>query len=261
MNKLLLLLVTLLPPIIGCIAFYLFDKKREPIRLIIRLTLYGFLCIITVITITNFLLMLFPHLDIDIYHINNYSIIEIIIYTTIVIALLEEGNKWLFTYLIGTKNRSNDEYYDNVVYAVFVSLGFAVIENVSYVLENGISVALVRCITAVPAHLIFALFMGYFMGLAKEKKRIKYYIMSFIVPIILHSIYDFIAIYYSNVIVLFIFLIIFLITGIILIVKLRKVSSARIIYPKYCLRCGLEVNDTICACGNEKILEYGVYDK
>ena len=58
--------------------------------------------------------------------------------------------------------------FDGVVYAVFVALGFALWENISYVLMYGLSTALVRAVTAVPGHACFGVFMGVWYGLAKR---------------------------------------------------------------------------------------------
>jgi RsiW-degrading membrane proteinase PrsW (M82 family) len=80
------------------------------------------------------------------------------------------------------------------VYAVFISLGFAAVENVMYVMGNGFGTGIMRAITAVPAHAIFGVTMGFYFGMAKfyEKKRNELKLKALIYPIILHGIYDFI---------------------------------------------------------------------
>ncbi len=60
-----------------------------------------------------------------------------------------------------------DYRFDGIVYAVFVSLGFAALENVEYVTGYGLSVAPTRALLAIPGHFGFAVFMGYFYGRAK----------------------------------------------------------------------------------------------
>jgi len=89
--------------------------------------------------------------------------------------------------------------YDGVVYAATVSLGFALYENIGYVLNYGLSTALVRAITAVPGHACFGVFMGIWYGLAKRwalredenaSKLFRY--LSVIVPAFIHGCYDFI---------------------------------------------------------------------
>lgn len=77
---------------------------------------------------------------------------------------------------------------------LILSLGFAAVENVLYVMGNGFGTGISRAITAVPAHAIFGITMGFYFGLAKfyEKKRNQLKIKALFYPIILHGIYDFI---------------------------------------------------------------------
>ena len=76
------------------------------------------------------------------------------------IALMEEGVKFFFMFLITRKNKNFNCLFDGVVYAVFVSLGFAAAENILYVYQLGVGNALLRMVTAVPAHCFFAVFMA-----------------------------------------------------------------------------------------------------
>ena len=92
------------------------------------------------------------------------------------------------------KSPSFNEQFDGIVYAVFVSLGFAGVENVMYVMDGGMQTALSRSLTAVPAHAIFGVTMGYYLGIAHmyEELKSKYLVKALLVPIVLHGIYDFI---------------------------------------------------------------------
>jgi RsiW-degrading membrane proteinase PrsW (M82 family) len=112
----------------------------------------------------------------------------------VVAGFTEELFKFLALYLLIWKSPSFNEKFDGIVYAVFVSLGFAGVENVIYVMEGGMQVAVTRAITAVPAHAIFGVTMGYYMGIAHMYRELKgkYLGRALLVPIILHGIYDFI---------------------------------------------------------------------
>ena len=73
----------------------------------------------------------------------------------VVVALSEEGFKYL---LLKKRTWYSSEFncqFDGVVYAVFVALGFALWENISYVLMYGLGTAAVRAVTAVPGHACF----------------------------------------------------------------------------------------------------------
>lgn len=112
-------------------------------------------------------------------------------------ALPEEFCKLLFLYLFIWKSRYFDEYYDGIEYAAFVGLGFAGLENVLYVFQGGLGVAVGRALFAVPAHFFFAIIMGYFFAFAKFRpwKKKFYLTLAYICPVIMHGIYDFILMY------------------------------------------------------------------
>ncbi len=117
-----------------------------------------------------------------------------------VVAISEELSKYL---LLRKKTWRNAEFncqYDGIVYAVAVSLGFALWENISYVTMYGFSTALLRAVTAIPGHACFGVFMGVFYGLAKshdylgDKGSADFYsVLSVVVPVLLHGAYDYIA--------------------------------------------------------------------
>ena len=86
----------------------------------------------------------------------------------VVVAVSEEGSKYYFMNRRVWNNREFNCSYDGVVYAVFTSLGFALWENISYVLSYGFGTALVRAVTAIPGHASFGVFMGAFYGAAKR---------------------------------------------------------------------------------------------
>ena len=118
----------------------------------------------------------------------------------VVVACSEEGAKY---FMLKRRTWNSPEFncqYDGVVFAVFVSLGFAVWENISYVLHYGFTTALVRAVTAIPGHTCFGVFMGVFYGFARnlenqglkrEAKQCRAF--SVVVPALLHGTYDYIA--------------------------------------------------------------------
>ncbi len=118
----------------------------------------------------------------------------------VVVAVSEEGFKYL---LLRRRTWSSPAFncqFDGVVYAVFVSLGFALWENIDYVVMYGFGTALLRAVTAVPGHACFGVFMGAFYGLARRyenygepgRSRLCRW-LAVIVPALLHGSYDFIA--------------------------------------------------------------------
>lgn len=84
-----------------------------------------------------------------------------------VVAPVEEGCKYYFLKKRTWRHPAFNYRFDGVVYAVFVSLGFAALENIGYVMQFGLAVALTRAVFSIPAHMSFAVFMGVFYGRAK----------------------------------------------------------------------------------------------
>ena len=112
----------------------------------------------------------------------------------VVAGFSEELFKFLALYLLFWRTSVINEKFDGIVYATFVSLGFAGVENVLYVIEGGLSTGMVRAITAVPAHAIFGITMGFYAGQARfyDKERKQLLQKALLWPIFLHGTYDFI---------------------------------------------------------------------
>jgi RsiW-degrading membrane proteinase PrsW (M82 family) len=79
------------------------------------------------------------------------------------------------------------------MYAVMVGMGFATLENIAYVLQNGVGTGITRMFLSVPAHATFAVLMGYHVGLAKfnPARRGWYFLLAIIWPVIFHGTFDF----------------------------------------------------------------------
>ena len=87
----------------------------------------------------------------------------------ICVPLAEEGLKYLALRFGTWKNPAFNFTFDAIVYAVVVSLGFATLENVLYVMNYmSLQVAIVRGIMSVPLHCTCGVFMGYFYGMARN---------------------------------------------------------------------------------------------
>lgn len=114
-----------------------------------------------------------------------------------VVAMAEEGSKLLFLKRKTWNSPYFDHRFDGVVYAVFVSLGFAAFENVKYVFNYGLSVALPRAFLAIPGHMSFAVLMGVFYSRAKYCERrckqggkVLNLLLAYLLPVLLHGAYD-----------------------------------------------------------------------
>ena len=108
------------------------------------------------------------------------------------IACNEELWKLVVFLIAAFPHRFFNEPLDGIVYAVLVAMGFASAENVLYAYRFGFETIAVRAFTAVPAHLVFAVVIGYFAGLAKfnPEKRILLLAQGFGLAVLLHGAYD-----------------------------------------------------------------------
>ncbi|MFD1707116.1 glutamic-type intramembrane protease PrsW [Siminovitchia sediminis] len=116
-------------------------------------------------------------------------------------ALLEEFFKWFVLFLAIYKHAEFDEPFDGIVYGASISLGFATVENILYLAVNGVGFALGRALLPVSSHALFGVIMGYYLGKAKfqnKKSQKRWLFYSFLVPFILHGLYDFILVSEKN---------------------------------------------------------------
>lgn len=141
-------------------------------------------------------------------------------------SLLEEFFKWFILFYTVYKHISFDEPYDGVVYGAAVSLGFATVENIFYLVANGFEHAIGRALLPVSSHALFGVIMGFYLGKSKfalVKNKI-WIFLSLLIPFLLHGTYDFILISQTNWIQYIVPFMIFLWW-----LGLRKVKKARIL--------------------------------
>lgn len=129
---------------------------------------------------------------------NAFHITSISVLAYLVVGVIEEGSKfWSMR-----RNTWNSPYFetrfDGIVYAVWVSLGFAIFENIKYVFSYGLTVAPSRALLAIPAHTAFAVLMGYFYGRAKYQDDTGNHTganilcaIGYIAAVLLHGTYDY----------------------------------------------------------------------
>ena len=181
-----LLLLALAPVCIIAVYVYLRDKyEKEPIPLLMKSMGAGALIVLPIILIEKAFMAVMPVMP---------QPGEALYTAFLVAAFTEESFKFIALYVLIWQNKNFNEKFDGIVYAVFVSLGFAAIENIMYVFQHGEMTGYVRMLVSVPGHAIFGITMGYYFGLAKfyYKHRRMLLIRAILYPIILHGVFDFI---------------------------------------------------------------------
>lgn len=186
-----LFLVLVIGPSVA-IMVYIYSKDkydREPKVLLVKLFFFGVLTTLPAALVEGLAITDIKAIQ------ESGNLVTIFLYSLLGVSLVEEGFKYLALRLGIRKSKYFNQMYDSIVYSVFVSLGFATIENILYILAYGGGSAIMRAITAVPGHAIFGVTMGYYLGMAtfcynKEKKK-TYMTMSILMPVLLHGVYDF----------------------------------------------------------------------
>lgn len=190
MNTLIILLTALAPVAILALYIYYKDKESpEPTTLLLKAFALGLM------TVPLSLCISIPSELIGLYSEGATSIIGSIRLSFFGAAIPEEAAKLFMLWLVLRNNRYFNEKMDGIVYAVFISLGFAALENAMYLFNNAeeyISVGISRAIFAVPAHFCFGILMGYYYSLAKfyPHSTNSNRCLVFLAPVIAHGIYD-----------------------------------------------------------------------
>jgi len=224
MDTFFLVAVALLPAIVLCgYVFYKDRVEKEPIKLLLLLLFLGALsCLPAAILEGVFdgaLSAILPEqADAAAWGYGVTEMPSLYLYrfleSFIVIALVEEGLKFIIMYLVTGRNKAFNSLFDGIIYAVFVSLGFAALENILYVFSNGLSVGIMRAVLSVPGHMFFGVMMGYYYSLwhvtekvsqqekalkscglinssAEETKSGGNLFKSLLIPVLAHGFYDF----------------------------------------------------------------------
>jgi len=152
------LLLAALPALPILIILRRLDRARpEPLGLVGKSVLYGFVAIAPAALVEALLAWFLPSFP---------GLAGRFVEAFVVAALVEEGIKFVFVRRYLWKRREFDEAADGIVYAVSLSMGFAIVENFLFT-WNDPGVLILRSVTAVPLHAIATGFMGYWFGVEK----------------------------------------------------------------------------------------------
>ena len=172
------LLVTIGAPLV-IIAFIVYsDKFKEPLDLILKTFFLGiFLCI--------------PAGELNSWLIQSPD-------QSYFAGLTEESLKFIVLYFYIRPKAAFNEPMDAIVYGTIASLGFATLENLTYVYSgspesDSFTIAIIRAISAIPLHACCGIIMGYFFGLHAFLGSKSALIKSLIIPISIHATYNYLT--------------------------------------------------------------------
>ncbi len=192
-----LMALAILPGLLIIIYIMRKDKvEKEPVPLIIKLLILGAVACVPAAflesAITNFL----PYFS-------EGSLAYAITFAFCCAAMIEELCKLALLALGSWTNRAFNYRFDGVVYGVSIAVGFAVLENVMYVMQGGLATALMRAFLSVPLHAFCGVFMGALYAMAKKASVQHtgnsglYLAGAYVIPVVIHGIYDTFCFWYS----------------------------------------------------------------
>lgn len=192
-HNLQLLVLAVAPALFLLLYLYYKDRhEREPVALVSRTFFAGALMAVPVL-VTHWLVVAPAAAALGIAGGRGYLWWQ----AFVAAGLLEEVFKFLAVIWVAYRNPNFNEPYDGIIYAAAASLGFATIENVIYVLQGDVSLGVARAVMAVPAHAMFGIAMGYYLGRVKFARRpverLRLWLAALAVPVLLHGFYDVLA--------------------------------------------------------------------
>ncbi len=258
-----LLILSILPVVLMGYIIYKNDKvEKESPGLLCKLFLGGIGAVAITLIITILVYLFFPVFAST----ESLDLIMLIPYCFIIVGLVEEGSKWIILKGLTWKNKEFNYIYDAIVYAVFVSLGFAALENIIYVLNGGIATAITRTIFSIPGHTFFGVFMGYYYGLAKQaeingniKLEKKNLYLSLLVPTTLHGIFDY-CLFSMQPLLIIVYLIFVIFLYVKAFKRIKQLGNIKLNFLRqdvtkkyFCPNCGTEITSNYCySCGHKK---------
>lgn len=195
MNNIVLILISCVPVIILLKIIYDNDKiEKEPKWLLFLIFIGGCISFI----VTKELTKIYSYYMPELLQITQETF-DLMLISFAGIAIIEEVSKYIILNIFTWRSKYFNEVYDAVLYSVFISLGFCVIENIVYLMDGNIQTLILRSAFSVPAHTCFGILMGYNYGFSKyyskntiDGEQFYYRYAAFFFPVIFHGAYDYI---------------------------------------------------------------------
>ena len=176
------------PALVAMAYFDRLDSKRpEPRRTLRLVALAGALSAIPIVVLGQFLQAFSPP---------DATYAGAVYMSFVIAAFPEEAGKLASMVLFAWRRPEFDERMDGIVYGARAGLGFALVENVAYLLfmpaslGEYVSVFIGRAVLAVPGHATWGGFMGYFAARRRFDGTGPGMIGGYAIAVLLHGIYD-----------------------------------------------------------------------
>lgn len=181
MSVALLLVSALVPSLLIMRYFHARDRYPEPQRVLWATFGFGVLSVFGIVIVFTWA----PLVD----HIENLYA-RGVADAFLMAAIPEELVKLLVLVRYCARHKEFEEPIDGLVYGAAVALGFATFENLLYVADGGLGVALMRAFTAVPGHAFSGAILGWHVSQWKFFRRREAVAIGYAWVVLLHGLYD-----------------------------------------------------------------------
>ncbi|PIC81249.1 PrsW family intramembrane metalloprotease [Sporosarcina sp. P18a] len=177
-----ILLTVAIAPALALFSYLYLRKQiaKEPSKTLFHAFIYG--------AIMTFPILFIQHVFEE-EHVFTNEFFRNVIFT----SSLEEFFKWIIIFILVYKTIEFEDAYDGILYGASVSLGFATVENILYLLSFGLDTAFLRALLPVSSHALFGVVMGYYFGKAKfsaMSEKAKWIAIACLAPLLLHVLYN-----------------------------------------------------------------------
>jgi hypothetical protein len=181
MIGLLLAVSAVVPSLLIMHYFHARDRHREPRRVLWTAFGLGVLCLLGVVFVVPAAIL--------VEKVGN-PWAQGTLKSFFVAAFPEELLKLIVLYAYVRPHEEFDEPIDGLIYGAAVSLGFATLENILYVVQGGVGLAVLRAFTAVPMHAFGGAILGYYVARHKFEKKRGLLLEGYLIVVLLHGLYD-----------------------------------------------------------------------
>lgn len=187
MHLFILLVVAVAPPL-AFLGYVLSSDRyeREPAMMVLLTLLFGCVSAIPA-TFAERLLSLIPALQAGGFR-------GAALMSFVAISPVEEAAKLAVVMLFAWGNANFNEENDGIVYVTASAIGFALFENVLYVLSHGFMTGVARAVTSIPLHVFCGVVMGFFVGNARfardRQTSAAFVALGFALAWLAHGVYD-----------------------------------------------------------------------
>ena len=199
--SLLLPLYAVVLPLLFWVAYHYYHDRHRPepvVNLVLAIALGGAASLLAGL---GYRALGVAGLNADVSVLAGTDLFGLFIFSVLGIGLVEELAKMLPFVLIVIRFKDFDEPLDGVIYASFLALGFAMVENVYYLEYLTRGEAIARGFAGPVVHMAFASIWGHPLGIARLRggNVARVALVWLGVSALIHGVYDFIVLAFSGV--------------------------------------------------------------